>query len=577
MKERASLEQEWASVLGVVRPSRKQLKFFNSNLFNPQRLTTGQYDNTKRIFNNHGATASLTLASYLHSSLTNPHDDWMSLQLGTIYQIPDLEQESAEGRALGEEVFGIKKILQFFSDQFHLEWRGANFHQEVFPFYKQLVDIGTGCFGAYINREDQKGWEFSAKSLSMFNVYFQEDGYGRPTHVWVIYNWDAKKIVDHFCGALPEEKILEIVGPTVYKAYKEWSDQFFTFIHYVGPTRGAREFYSCHFLYDNKPNENVQAWNSGDIASFYTKMNQEESFIKEETLKYQPYIIARIRKDSDSDYGTGYSMEGFEQIVNLQELQRGLLMAIQKNVEPALNTPTDRLGLTFSTAPRAQNPVDMLGTQIVQAEPSMPQIDLRGISEAIDRSREMIDRTFLIDRIILEQTRRNRTATEVVKRNTEEIKILSPFLGSLENEFLKPLIKVSLELLKNVDSDLIKDGLKILAKIKYGTKYISDIALAQVQKKTEVLMEFYSYVAAISEREPNALLTADFVKMAQKIAENLNIPKDILRNPAALRQEIDKLQKQLQKQQQMDNLKNIQSGAGAVKNLSEAQNIQPEA
>ena len=167
MTNRSQLESEWTSVLRIARPTQTQLAYFRNRLQNTQNpITSQRYRSLKQVFDNHGATASLTLASYLHSSLTNPHEDWMQLQLGTVYQLPDLGVEDVEGRALAQEVYTIKRVLQFFSDQFHLEWQAANFHQEVFSFYKYLVDLGTSCFGVYLNKSDPLNWEFSAKCCS---------------------------------------------------------------------------------------------------------------------------------------------------------------------------------------------------------------------------------------------------------------------------------------------------------------------------------------------------------------------------------------------------------------------------
>lgn len=567
------LESEWASVLRLVRPTQSQLSYFTNRLqTNRDPIMGQQYRSLKQTYDNHGATASLTLSSYLHSSLTNPHDDWMKLKMGTVYQIPDLSKKG--NIDIADEIHTVQTVLQFFSDQFHLEWQGGNFHQEVFSFYKYLIDIGTSCLGVYLNTE-VKDWEFSSKCCSMFNTYFMEDGFGRPNHVWMIYNWDAKKIVDFFCRGMDEEKILETVGEKIYKSYKKWSPENFIFVHFVCPNLHEGGFHSCYFLYEQHSSyRDREAWESGDIDKFWQRHDMKDKFLKTEKLYYHPYIISRIRKDPVSYYGSGYSMEAFPQLKQLQEMQRAITIAAQKNVEPPYNTPTERLGVKFSTQPNAKNPSDMLGNQIVSVEPSIPQIDLHGLLEVKESLKRDLDRTFLIDRIIIESTKRNRTATEVQKRTGEEIKILSPFIGSLENEFLKPLVKVSLELLMQINSPVIKDAFKILKTVRYGVKYVSDIALAQVQKKTEILLEFFQSLALIAERKPEVLETADWMRVAQKIADNMDVPKDTLLSPIALQQKVTELKNQLAKQQQMDNLKNIQAGAGAAKQFEEAQSIQ---
>ena len=53
--------------------------------------------------------------------------------------------------------------------------------------------------------------------------------------------------------------------------------------------------------------------------------------------------------------------------------------------------------------------------------------------------REAISQTFHVDQLLITENR-NMTATEVVQRNEEKMRILGPVLGRLQSELLQPMI-----------------------------------------------------------------------------------------------------------------------------------------
>ena len=370
---RTTMEEYWRQILILTKPSLNQYSKFFTQALNPmsqlQRQTLTQLN---QLYDNRGATNSLTLTSYLHSSLTNPHDEWVNIKDGL------MDAGFEESIPIQELRFGLKRALQFITDQMHAEWSGENFHQEIFPYYKSLVDIGTSCFSpAKIIKGAKPRLTFRCRS--MFQTYFLEDHYGRPNHVWAVYMADARQVVNFFCkGERDLNRIKQIVGDRVYNAFTKWTDEVFTYVHCVYPDYGSsqqQKFISCYFLYESR-DKNKWVWDTTKTKR-RGEMSEDGFLRGPELAEFNPYIISRIRKEPDTLYGTGFGCEALPHLIQLQDIQRSLTIGAHKNVEPPMNIPSTRLKNQFSTRPNARNPMDTLGNRPVGVEPTIPPIPLQ--------------------------------------------------------------------------------------------------------------------------------------------------------------------------------------------------------
>ena len=115
-----------------------------------------------------------------------------------------------------------------------------------------------------------------------------------------------------------------------------------------------------------------------------------------------------------------------------------MLKAAQKQVDPVLMVPDDQVSLgTIRTAPGSinyyrSNSRDRIEPLITGANNQL------GITMENQR-RDSISKTFHVDQLLI-ATNRNMTATEVMQRNEEKMRILGPVLYRLQQELLHPLI-----------------------------------------------------------------------------------------------------------------------------------------
>ena len=92
------------------------------------------------------------------------------------------------------------------------------------------------------------------------------------------------------------------------------------------------------------------------------------------------------------------------------------------------------------------------------------------------------------------------TATEVIQRNEEKMRILGPVLGRLQSELLQPMIlRVFNIMLRN---NLFLQAPEILANQEIDIEYVSPMALAQRSQELTNLMRGLEMFAQIAPLAP---------------------------------------------------------------------------
>ena len=555
---RSSMDYFWNLVLRLVNPAYNlQL---DGNIINGSRdffssFSGETFSRLNNLYHNRGSVNSSLMASYLHSNLTNPHSDWMRITAPESYHL--------QNRSLSDDTLKTLQALQLISQECHNSWQSSNFHSTMFGFYKSLVDIGTSClFRGYYKVKN--GLEPYYRNISMFNVYFMEDVYGRPAHVFVVYQWTGYQIVSYFFPNKSEVELRQLLpGDLVDCAYKR-DTTLFTCIHSVySPNMDDNSVHSCYFLY-----------NSNDNSSSSNQRDFDAGFLRKERLGYIPYSISRIRKNAGSQTGTGFSMEAFPLLAKLQRTQRAIWIANDKNIKPPLNAPTERLKFNYSSDPGVINPMDLISGKPVGIAPVMPELNILNIEQTKQSLLQDIDQTYMIDKILMENVRYNRTAQEVQKRTGEEIRLLSPFIGSLENEFLRPLVDFSLKLFtKRPAESMVVQALEYLNQSQYRLQYISPIAQVQVQKQIQNYLEFYGYSNALSQKEKRIDFKMDWMAFWLKMAILQNAPFDTIKTMLEYQKSQNDYEKQMEDMKKENMLMNIDKFGGTMKSLAEADNL----
>ena len=158
------------------------------------------------------------------------------------------------------------------------------------------------------------------------------------------------------------------------------------------------------------------------------------------------------------------------------------------------------------------------------------------------------------------------TATEVLQRNEEKMRLLGPVLGRLQSELLQPLIERTFSIL--LRAGVFQQAPDILQGQDVDIEYVSPLAKAQKSGDLNAVMRGIEIFGAMSQFAP-VLDYLDADGLAKYVQNTLGLPAKVMRSDGQVRQ----IRKQraeaeaaaMQQQQQMEEAKALGQAAPMVK------------
>jgi len=158
------------------------------------------------------------------------------------------------------------------------------------------------------------------------------------------------------------------------------------------------------------------------------------------------------------------------------------------------------------------------------------------------------------------------TATEVLQRNEEKMRLLGPVLGRLQSELLQPLISRSFALL--LRNGLLPAAPEQLQGQDIDIEYVSPLAKAQKLTDLQSMLRGFEVMMQVAEIAP-VMDYLDSDKLVQYLVEVTGIPARVIRSDeevARIRDEQAKAQQeQAAMEQQMMQAQQAQQVAPLVK------------
>ena len=154
-------------------------------------------------------------------------------------------------------------------------------------------------------------------------------------------------------------------------------------------------------------------------------------------FKEFPFVVPRYLKASHEIYGRSPAMTALPDVKMLNEMSKTTIKAAQKQVDPPLLVPDDGFLLPVRTVPGGLN-FYRSGTRDRIEPLNIGANNPLGLNMEEQR-RDAIRAVFYVNQLMMQQGPQM-TATEVIQRNEEKMRLLGPVLGRLQSELLKPLI-----------------------------------------------------------------------------------------------------------------------------------------
>ena len=160
----------------------------------------------------------------------------------------------------------------------------------------------------------------------------------------------------------------------------------------------------------------------------------------------------------------------------------------------------------------------------------------------------------------------NMTATEVLQRNEEKMRLLGPVLGRLQSELLQPLIERTFNLLFR--QGIFQQAPDILRNQDIDIEYVSPLAKAQKSGDLNAVMRGIEIFGAMSQFAP-VLDYLDSDGLAKYVQNTLGLPAKVMRSDAQVaqlrKQRAEAEQAAAEQQRRMEEAKALGQAAPMVK------------
>jgi len=360
---------------------------------------------------------------------------------------------------------------------------------------------------------------FSTRHISEF--YVQENQYGIVDTVFRMYKSPARQVVQRFG--------LDNVSENIQKVFQKKPDEEVEILHAVLPriNRDPRK----------QDNKNMP------YASFYIDMDSK-TLLAEGGFQDMPYVVPRFLKSTGETMGRSPAMVALPDVKMVNLMSKTIIQAAQKQIDPPLLVPDDGFILPVRTQPGGLN-FYRAGTRDaitpLQTGANIP------IGLNMEEQRRMAIRSaFYVDQLLSGSTP-NMTATEVVQRQEERMRVIGPVLGRLMNEMLRPLIDRVFGLM--LREEMLAVPPEVLQGRDVDIEYVSPLARAQkssslnsTMKALEVLLPLAQALPVVDHLDPDGLV--------RHITESLGVPKTALKTQSEVNQ--TRQQRQQAEMEQME-------------------------
>jgi len=475
---------------------------------------------TELIFDSSPLQSVELLAASLHGMLTNPATPWFSLR----FKEDDMENEDE-----------AKEWLESATETMYSAFNRSNFQQEIFELYHDLITFGTAAM--FIEEDDEDLLKFSTRHIN--EIYIAENEKGRIDTVFRKFKISARAAIQKF------DKVSNNIAVTAKKdPYEEVE-----ILHAVYP---RSDFDPKKQDKQNMPFESV-----------YIEAGTGEE-LSVSGFREFPFVVPRYLKASHEIYGRSPAMTALPDVKMLNEMSKTTIKSAQKQVDPPLLVPDDGFILPVRTVPGGLN-FYRSGTRD-RIEPLNIGANTPLGLNMEEQRRNSIRNAFYVNQLMM-QTGPQMTATEVIQRNEEKMRLLGPVLGRLQSELLKPLIDRAFAIL--LRKNLFRPAPEFLAGKDIEIEYVSPLAKAQKSSELQSIMRAIEIMGSLSNVAP-VFDHINMDKLVRHLTDIVGVPQKILKPQNQLNAERQQAQAQQEQMMQMQQLQQVAEAGGKIAPLAKA-------
>ena len=512
-EKKQNWENHWAECYSYSFPQRENIvSSYKSN-------NIGDKKNT-HLFDGTAPDAVEQLAASLLAELTPPWAKWFGFKAGR-----DLSKE---------EKNNISPELEKISETMQANFEYSNFAVEIHQCYLDLVIAGTACL-MFEEAQIGENSAFRFYAVPLREIAVEENTSGKIDTTFRASEINLEGIKGRFPEAkLPDNLIEKMSEDLEYKA---------KLIEAVVPkiTKfGISGYDYTAFIWDE------------DILS----MSENYLILRKGNFDTSPFINFRWLKAPGEIYGRSPVMKTLPDIKTVNKVVELILKNASISVtgiwqaedDGVLNPANIKL-VPGSIIPKA------IGSKGLTPLEAPGNFDVSQL--LLDDLRSRIKHSLLVDRLS-QINSPSMTATEVLERSDQMVRILGASFGRLQTELLTPLMKRAFYILKRRGEvpQLSLDG-RVL-----DLQYKSPLALSQSQKDASNVINWIQTIASFA---PTSLEAIDIKEATRWLGRTLNVPETLIVEKDVEVNSLNKIVSQVQQNPEL--LQSIMSNVSNIANI----------
>jgi len=476
---------------------------------------------TELIFDSSPLQAVELLAASLHGMLTNPATTWFSLR----FKGGEFE-DNDEAKAWLEDA----------TEVMYNAINKSNFQQEIFELYHDLITFGTAAM--FIEEDAEDTLKYSTRHIN--EMYISENDKGRIDTIFRKFRLTARAAIQKF-GVNVSDNIVTVNRKDPYEEIE--------ILHAIYPRS------------DFNPKKKDKA--NMPFESVYLEAGTGDE-LSVSGFKEFPFVVPRYLKASHEIYGRSPAMTALPDVKMLNEMSKTTIKSAQKQVDPPLLVPDDGFILPVRTVPGGLN-FYRSGTRD-RIEPLNIGANTPLGLNMEEQRRDSIRNAFYVNQLMM-QSGPQMTATEVIQRNEEKMRLLGPVLGRLQSELLKPLIDRTFALL--LRKNLFRPAPDFLSGQDIEIEYVSPLAKAQKSAELQSIMRGIEILGSLANVAP-VFDHVNMDKLVKHLMDVVGVPQKVLKTQNEVQAKREQDQQQQAQQQQMAQMQQVAESAGAAAPMAKA-------
>ena len=480
-----------------------------------------------------GILAVRTLASGMQSGLTSPARPWFSLTL----QDEALTHNEA-----------VKQWLHDCYERMVNVFARSNFYDQIHMLYRELAVFGTAVMMVEADPESA----IRCRTLTAGEFCLDVNASSRVDTLYRRIRMTPRQIAEAWPVTCPER---------IKRMAELDNNDWLTLLHAIEPNP------------DYKPgrvSKQERPW-----RSIYMVLENGTEILENSGYYEFPALCPRWDTTASDLYGSSPAMDALGDCRMLQKVAEDGRIALEKEVNPPLLIAESSGIDSVDVSAGAMN----FTSSLAQGQPSVTSLyqvraNLPALEATKGQLKQQIREMFFNDLfLMITETHKNMTATEVAERNSEKMLLLGPVLDRLRSELFQPLIErcYGVESREGILPPPPVQQVPELQGKEIKIEFISILAMAQKQAGIAAINQtvgFIGNLAALTQN-PDVLDKLNVDEAVDEIAEMQGVPPKLIRSDeevAALRQARAQQMQQMQQMQMMQAGANVAAtGAKAVK------------